>query len=85
MTSQIETERRLELGPNANLDALTPLSRTIALRYVALIVPVAIRNPDIQNQRRLAKNDIFNQISLAAVVTAILETLCALLNNSHLI
>ena len=73
MTSQIEIERRLELGPGANLDALTPLSRTIALRYVALIAPVAIRNPDIQNQRRLdAKNDIFNQISLAAVVSAIL-------------
>lgn len=73
MTSQIEIERRLELGPGANIDALTPLSRTIALRYVAMIAPVAIRNPDIQNQRRLdAKNDIFNQISLAAVVSAIL-------------
>ena len=73
MTSQIELERRLELGPGANIDALTPLSRTIALRYVAMIAPVAIRNPDIQNQRRLdAKNDIFNQISLAAVVSAIL-------------
>lgn len=67
MTSQIEVERRLELGPDANIDALTPLSRAVALRYVA------IRNPDIQNQRRLdAKNDIFNQISLAAVVSAIL-------------
>lgn len=42
MTSQIEIERRLELGPGANIDALTPLSRTIALRYVALIAPVAI-------------------------------------------
>ena len=73
MTSQIEIERRLELGPGANIDALTPLSRTIALRYVALIARVAIRNPDIQNQRHLdAKNDIFNQISLAAVVSAIL-------------
>ena len=73
MTSQIEMERRLELGPDANLDALTPLSRTIALRYVAMIAPEAIRNPDIQNQRRLdAKNDIFNQISLAAVASAIL-------------
>ena len=73
MTSQIEVERRLELGPDANLDALTPLSRAVALRYVAQIAPVAIRNPDIQNQRRLdAKNDIFNQISLAAVVSAIL-------------
>ena len=73
MTSQIEVERRLELGPDANLDALTPLSRAAALKYVALIAPVAIRNPDIQNQRRLdAKNDIFNQISLAAVVSAIL-------------
>ena len=73
MTSQIEIERRLELGPGANIDALTPLSRTIALRYVTMIAPVAIRNPDIQNQRRLdAKNDIFNQISLAAVVSAIL-------------
>ena len=73
ITSQIEMERRLELGPDANLDALTPLSRTIAFRYVAKIAPEAIRNPDIQNQRRLdAKNDIFNQISLAAVVSAIL-------------
>ena len=73
MTSQIEVERRLELGPDANLDALTPLSRAAALQYVALIAPVAISNPDIQNQRRLdAKNDIFNQISLAAVVSAIL-------------
>ena len=73
MKSQIEIERRLELGPGANLDAITPLSRTIAVRYVALIAPVAIRDPDIQNQRRLdAKNDIFNQISLAAVVSAIL-------------
>ena len=73
MTSQIETERRLELGPDANLYALSPLSRTFALRYVAMITPEAIRNPDIQNQRRLdAKNDIFNQISLAAVVSAII-------------
>ena len=73
ITSQIEIERRLELGSDANLDALTPLSRTAALRYVAKIASVAIRNPDIQNQRRLdAKNDIFNQISLAAVVSAIL-------------
>ena len=74
MTSQIEIERRLELGPGANLDAITPLSRTVALRYVALIAPEVVRNPDIvQNQRRLdAKNDIFNQISLAAVVSAIL-------------
>ena len=73
MTSQIEMERRLELGPDANLDALTPLSRTIALSYVAMIAPEAIRNPHIQNQRRLdAKNDIFNQISLAALVSAIL-------------
>ena len=73
ITSQIEIERRLELGPDANLDALSPLSRTIALRYVAMIAPEAIRNPDIQNQRRLdAKNDIFNQISLASVVSAIL-------------
>lgn len=73
MTSHIEIERRLELGPGANIDALTPLSRNIALRYVAMIAPVVIRNPDIQNQRRLdAINDIFNQISLAAVVSAIL-------------
>lgn len=73
MTTQIEAERRIELGPGANLDALTPLSRTVALRYVSQIAPVSIRNPDIQNQRRLdAKNDIFNQISLAAVVSAML-------------
>ena len=52
---------------------MTPLSRAVALQYVAKVAPVAIRNPDIQNQRRLdAKNDIFNQISLAAVVPAIL-------------
>ena len=52
MTSQIEIERRVELDPDANIDALTPLSRAVTLRYVAKIAPVAIRNLDIQNQRR---------------------------------
>jgi hypothetical protein len=36
------------------------------------IAPIFIRNPDTQNTRRLAaKSDMFNQISLAAVATAI--------------
>lgn len=69
----IEKERHLELGPGANLDALRPVSRSVGMRAVKKIAPVYILHPDIQNKRRLeAKSDIFNQISLAAVATAIL-------------
>jgi hypothetical protein len=69
----LEDERKLALGPGVNSRALKPMSRTAGLRYVSLVAPVVIRNPDIQNQRRLdAKDDVYNQVSLAAVATAIL-------------
>jgi hypothetical protein len=76
IAKQIEEERLLDMGPGANLDCLKPLSRRAALRYVAEIAAVVIRHPDVQNKRRLeAKGDIYNQISLAAVVHAILGVL----------
>ena len=70
----IERERRAALGSEVNSESLKPLSRTCGARYVSLIAPVVIRNAGMQNKRRLeAKDDIYNQISLAAVATAILE------------
>ena len=70
----IEIERRLELGPEVNSESLKTLSKSSGARYVSLIAPVVIRNADMQNRRRLEANDgIYNQISLAAVATAILE------------
>ena len=70
----IELERRAELGTEVNSESLKPLSRSCGARYVSLVAPVVVRNPDTQNKRRLeAKDDIYNQISLAAVATAILE------------
>lgn len=68
----VEIERHRELGPGANIDTLRPISRSCDLRTVALIAPILIKNPDTQYKRRLAaKSEIFNQISLAAVATAI--------------
>ena len=70
----IEKERFLELPEGSNADSLKPLSKSAGLKAVALIAPVYINNPDIQNNRRLeAKGDIFNQVSLASVATAILR------------
>ena len=70
----IEKERRASLGSDVNSESLKPLSRSCGARYVSVIAPVVIRNADMQNRRRLeAKDDIYNQISLAAVATAILE------------
>lgn len=70
----IEKERFLELPAGSNADSLKPLSKSAGLKAVALIAPVYINNPDIQNNRRLeAKGDIFNQVSLASVATAILR------------
>ena len=41
---------------------------------MSVIAPVVVRNADTQNKRRLeATDDIYNQISLAAVATTILE------------
>jgi hypothetical protein len=71
----IEAERRLELGPLVNSSSLKPLSLSSGLRYVAIVAPDVVRNPDKQNKRRLeAKNDVYNQILLAAVATAILDS-----------
>ena len=69
----IERERRAALGSEVNSESLKPLSRTCGARYVSLIAPVVTRNADMQNKRRLeAKDDIYNQMSIAAVATAIL-------------
>lgn len=70
----IEIERFLELPVGSNADSLKPLSKSAGLKAVALIAPVYINNPDIQNNRRLeAKGDIYNQVSLASEATAILR------------
>jgi hypothetical protein len=70
----IERERFLELPEGSNADSLRPLSKSAGLKAVALIAPVYIQNPDIQNKRRLeAKGDMYNQVSLASVATAILR------------
>ena len=70
----IERERRAELGSEMNSESLKPPFRSYGARYVSLIAPVVVRNAGTQNKRRLeAKDDIYNQISLAAVATAILE------------
>ena len=48
----VEIERRLELGPEVNSESLKPLSKSCGARYVSLIAPVVIRNPDTQNKTR---------------------------------
>jgi hypothetical protein len=53
----LEDERKLALGPEVNSRALKPMSRTAGLRYVSLVAPVVIRNPDIQSLRRLDAED----------------------------
>jgi hypothetical protein len=70
----IEAERRLELGPLVNSSSLKPLSLTSGLRYVSIIAPDVVRNPDKQNKRRLeAKNDN-RYVSIIAPVLWILTT-----------
>jgi hypothetical protein len=68
----IEIERHKELTPGDNRDALKPISKSLGLQILKQIAPIYIRNPDNQNTRRLAaKSDMYNQVSLAAVATAI--------------
>lgn len=67
-----QEERRKELGSDVNKDLIKPMSRGAGLRYVSMIAPISVKNPDTQNSRRLeAKDDIHNQTTLAAVATAI--------------
>ena len=74
LIKMIEKERRASVGSDLNSESLKPLSRSCGARYVSVIAPVVIKSADMQNRRRLeAKDDIYNQISLAAVATAILE------------
>jgi hypothetical protein len=66
----VEIERHKELTPGANRDALKPISKSLGLRVMRQIAPIFIRNPDVQNSRRLAaKSDSYNQCSLAAVAS----------------
>jgi hypothetical protein len=70
----IERERFSDLPEGSNADSLRPLSKSAGLKAVALIAPVYIQNPDIQNKRRReAKGDMYNQVSLASVATAFLR------------
>ena len=74
----IEEERILERkseNPDFNSHAMKLMSKSCGLKYVSMIAPEFVRNPDVQNRRRLeAKDDIYNQISLVAVAAAILES-----------